>query len=166
MVQVSSDRVEILVEHLEPPNERLFLMMRRFDLDGDGQLNEAESKLAGKLWAKHMLYGLEFEVPGEAPRTLEPQIKFRHEKKGALTSALYARWDLDQLPEGARRSLKIRLKPGEQTVPTAIVFEPGEGTTIEELGVPIRLKAAPEQPLLEPGESASVRVRAGEKTTL
>src|SRR5699024_7385861 len=58
IVQVSSDRVEIVVEHLEPPNERLSLLMRRFDIDGDGELNEAEGKLAGKLWVKHILYGL------------------------------------------------------------------------------------------------------------
>lgn len=36
VAQVAGDRVEILVEFLEPPNDRVQLLLRRFDLDGDG----------------------------------------------------------------------------------------------------------------------------------
>lgn len=161
-VQISADRVEILVEFLEPPNERVHLLLQRFDLDGDGELSDPEAKLAGGVWTKHVLSGLQFEVVGESPAGHEPEIKFRREKKGALTSLLYMRWDLPKLEPAATRTLRIKMLPDEKTVPTALTISPGEHTDIREIAVPVRFKNNLEATVLKPGEQAHLRVQLGD----
>lgn len=158
VAQVSGDRVEILVEFLEPPNDRVQLLLRRFDLDGDGELRGAEAKLAGGAWSKYVLAGLQFEVVGESPAAQEPEIKFRRAQKGALTSLLYMRWDLPQLAPGATRTLRLKMQADEKTVPTAISFSPGEATDIREIAVPLRFKSNLDAAVLNPGERAHLRV--------
>src|SRR5690554_2192023 len=159
IAQVSADRVEILVEFLEPPNDRAKLLIQRFDLDGDGELRGPEAKLAGGVWSKYMLSGLQLEVLGEAPAAQEPEIKFRHEKKGALTALLYLRWDLPELKPGATRTLRIKMEADEKTVPTALSFSDGEHTKTRELAVPLRFKANIDAAVLGPGERAHLRVQ-------
>lgn len=161
-VQISADRVEILVEFLEPPNERVELLLQRFDLNGDGELSAPEAKLAGSVWAKHALSGLQFEVVGESPAGHEPEIKFRREKKGALTSLLYMRWDLPKLEPGATRTFRVKTLSDPQTVPTALSISPGERTDIREIAVPIRFKSNVEATVLKPGEQAHLRVQLGD----
>lgn len=159
IAQVSAHGVEILVEFLEPANERTKLLLQRFDLDGDGELRGPEAKLAGGVWVKYILMGLQFEVLGEAPAASPPELKFRREKNGALTALLYLRWDLPKLEPAATRTLQIKLNQDEKTVPTALSFSEGEHTEIREIAVPRRFKADIDATVLSPGERAHLRVQ-------
>lgn len=158
VAQISADRVEILIEYLEPPGDRADLLQQRFDLNRDGELRGPEAKLAGGVWIKHVLRGLQLEVVGESPAALEPEIKFHREQKGALTSLLYVRWELPKLDADTPRTLRIKLLGEKNTVPTALLFRPGEHTEIREIAVPIRFKAAPDAAVLDAGEHAHLRV--------
>jgi|GEM_PF-5456515 len=159
IAQISADRVEILVEFLEPPNERAKLLVQRFDLDGDGELRGPEATLAGGVWIKYILSGLQLEVLGEAPAAHAPEIKFHREKKGALTALLYLRWDLPKLEPAAMRTLRIKLQQDEKTVPTALSFSEGEHTEIREIAVPLRFKGNIDAAVLSPGDHAHLRVQ-------
>ncbi len=149
----------MLVEHLEPPDDKGQVLVRRFDLNHDGKLRGPEAKLAGDEWIRRVLYGLQFEVVGEKPRAREPEIKFHREPKGSLTSAVYARWDLPKLAPGAHRTVVVRLLSVPNNVATEISFEAGEHTEVDQVDLPARLRGKAARPMLRPGEQASVRVQ-------
>lgn len=159
LVQVSKDRVEVLIAYLEPPGPQQELLFKRFDLNGDGELTGPEAKLAGSEWMPRVLHGLQFEVAGENPKAREPEIKFRREKKGSLSAAVYARWDLEPLAEGETRTVHVRLLRQPKNVPTEVTFRSNENTAIAEVDLPARVRGAPTRPLLRAGEQASVSVR-------
>lgn len=158
LVQVSKNRVEVMIVFLEPPGPTIDLLMKRFDLNGDGALSGPEAKLAGGEWMPRVLHGLQFEVAGEKPQAQEPEIKFRVEKKGSLSAAVYARWDLPPLEAGEERTVHVRILRQPQVVPTELSFQSGENTTITGISLPGHGRGKPKLPLLTPGEQASVRV--------
>lgn len=164
IVQVSADRVEVLVEYLEPPGASIDLLFRRFDLDHDGRLRGPEAKLAGSEWLGRVLRGLQFEVVGEKPRAHPPELKFHREQRGSLTSALYARWDVDPLEPGQKRTVRVRMLRVPENVATETTFRPGDHTTIVGLDLPPQMRQAPARPMLRAGQQASVTVRRPQKT--
>lgn len=161
MVQLSEDRVELMLVYLEPPGRRLDLFMTRYDWNADGELTGPEVALAGPEWAQPMLHGLQFEVAGERPKAQPPEVKFRREQKGALSAALYARYDLPELDAGESRTFHVRMLRREQNVPTAVTFRTSEGVEISGLDLPERL-SGPTKPVLRPGEQATVKVVVGQ----
>jgi hypothetical protein len=165
LVRVSKDRVEVMIVYLEPPGATVDLLMKRFDLNGDGSLTGPEARLAGGEWMPRVLRGLQFEVAGETPRAREPEIKFRVEKKGSLSAAVYARWDLEPLDAGESRTVHVRVLRQPEVVPTEITFQSGSMTTITDVALPPRFGGAPTRPLLASGEQASVSVLAVQAPT-
>ncbi len=159
LVQVSKTSVEVMIVYLEPPGPSVDLLMKRFDLNKDGELTGPEARLAGGEWIRRVLHGLQFEVAGEKPRAREPEIKFRVEKKGSLSAAVYARWDLESLPDHKTRTVHVRLLRQPENVPTEVTFQGDENTKITAIELPERFRGAPIRPVLAPGEQTSVRVR-------
>ena len=158
LMQVHGDYLEVMVVYKEPAGRTVDLLLRRYDLDGDGKLIDGEAKLAGRTWTHRVLYGLEFEVEGERPRSREPEIKFRKEKSGALTAAVYARWDLDELTGDESRTVIVRVEEVEDNIPTALSTKTGESLTIRDITAPGAKRSPAGTLLLEPGQSAEITV--------
>jgi hypothetical protein len=159
LVQVSEDRVEVMLVFLEPPGPRADLMLERFDLNRDGELRGAEATLAGGEWTGRALSGLQFEVAGETPKARAPEIKFRHEQQGALSAAVYARWDLEPLEAGQTRTVHVRMLRQAKNVATEVTFQASPPLSTVDVDFPARFRGAPVRPVLTVGEQASVRVR-------
>lgn len=158
-MQVSHDSVEVMIVYLEPPGPTIDLLLRRYDLDGDGALVDAEAQLAGREWIRRAMHGLEFEVEGEAPMAKPPEIKFRREQKGALSAAVYARWELAELGADQTRTVHVRLRGKAPILSTEFNVRPGSGTQITGVDLPSRIDGLPRLPMLEAGEEATIRVR-------
>lgn len=156
LVQPSTNRLEVMVIYLEPPGRHIDLMMSRFDLDGDGELLGEEADLAAGEWLPRALGGLQFEVAGEQPRPHMPEVKFERKSNGALSSAVYARWDLSELDPDKTRRIDVRLRAGHETVPTELNVRAGRHSDIVRLDLPSRFVGAPRLPVLRPGESATI----------
>jgi hypothetical protein len=159
LVQISEDRVEVMLVYLEPPGDLAELMLERFDLNRDGELQGAEATLAGGEWTGRVLEGLQFEVAGEKPRTHTPEIKFRREQRGALSAAVYARWDLEPLEEGQTRTVHVRMLRQPENVATEVTFQASEPLALSEIDLPARFRGAPMRPVLRIGEQASAKAR-------
>ncbi|MFW6057615.1 MAG: hypothetical protein ACOC9W_02055, partial [Persicimonas sp.] len=159
LVQVSQDSVEVMIVYLEPPGPTIDLLLRRYDLDGDGELVDAEAQLAGREWIRRAMYGLEFEVEGETPMAKPPEIKFRREQKGALSAAVYARWELPELRADQTRTVHVRLRGEASILSTEFNVRPGAGAQIAGVELPGRIDGLPRLPMLEAGEEATIRVR-------
>lgn len=156
LIEVSADRLEIMIVYLEPPGAAVDLLLRRYDLDGDRELGPAEAQLAGPEWMRRVLHGLQFEVAGEQPAARPPEIKFRRETGGALSAAVYARWDLAELGADVQRTVHVRLLDDHHNVPTVINVRSGQGTQLVGLELPQRFRGSPDRPTLQPGEEMSV----------
>jgi hypothetical protein len=158
LIQVSADRLEIMIVYLEPPGAAVDLLLSRYDLDGDRELQGGEAQLAGPEWMERVLRGLQFEVADEQPVAKPPEIKFRREPGGALSAAVYARWDLPPMGTDARRTVHIRLLGDHHHVPTELRVRPGEGTKLIRLDLPDRLRGSPRRPTLQPGEEVTLHL--------
>ncbi len=122
VAQASPEGLQIMVVHREPDNERVTLLRQRFDLDRDGHFNAAETQLVQKVWAKHVVAGLRFEVLGERPRIEDPKLKLGLDEDGALNSAFLMTFTLPDLAKGKERALNVLLEDGNQSA-TAITFQ-------------------------------------------
>lgn len=129
MVQVHADHVEVMVVYSEAPDERSRLFMFKHDFNQDGHIDGPELPLAASAIAPRMLSGLQFEVVGEAPRTREPDYKFKTGKKGEVQIASYVRYDLPRMGDATERTFVVRLASGPDTLPTEVRVVPGEGLT-------------------------------------
>ncbi|MGM0554925.1 MAG: hypothetical protein ACQEVA_00950 [Myxococcota bacterium] len=159
LVQVSHDSVEVMIVYLEPPGPTIDLLLRRYDIDGDGELGDGEAQLAGREWIRRAMHGLEFEVAGEAPMAKPPDIKFRREQKGALSAAVYARWELPDLADDQTRTVHVRVVGEAPILATEFNVRAGSQADIVGVTLPSRLDGLPKVPVLRAGEQATLRVR-------
>lgn len=160
LIEVSADRLEVMIVYLEPPGAAVDLLLRRYDLDGDRELGQAEAQLAGPEWMRRVLQGLQFEVAAEKPAARPPEIKFRREAGGALSAAVYARWDLPNLSADQQRTVHVRLIDDHHNVPTVINVRPGDGAKIVHLELPPRFRGSPHRPTLQPGDEMTVQLES------
>lgn len=122
VAQASPEGLQIMVVHREPANDRVTLLRQRFDLNKDGHFDAAETQLVQKVWAKHVVAGLRFEVVGERPRIEEPRLKLGLDADGALNSAFLMTFTLPELAPGKDRALNVLLEEGDQSA-TAVTFQ-------------------------------------------
>lgn len=133
IAQMTPGHVELLLTHEEPASERVSLLLARYDLDRDGQLRGPEARLAARQWLPHTLAGLRFEVPGQAPRSLPPEIKFERTPEGALRMAALMRYELPELEPGAQRTLRIRLDEDWRVTETATIVQARRGVRLDKI---------------------------------
>lgn len=124
LVEVSVDRIEAMVVYQEPPGRPVEFLIGRFDLDGNGELRGEEAEAAGAEWAPRALQGLVFEAGGERLEPEEePQVKFRREHNGALSSAVLLSWKRPELEPGSRRTVRIRRESETGKFTTLVSFQ-------------------------------------------
>jgi hypothetical protein len=153
VVDVGPESVEMLLVYQRPKGHQVSLLVRKYDLDGDGKLTGGEAKLAGREWIPRMLHGLQFEVAGERPRAHEPEIKFQREDDGALTAAVYMKWSLDALEPGRQRTFIARVLDTNGAVKTLVDLRPADGLRAEPLA----------ERIVEPGDEASLTARRDDR---
>jgi hypothetical protein len=159
LVQISENQIEVMLVFLEPPGPRAEIMLERFDLNRDGELRGAEAMLAGGEWTGRVLDGLQFEVAGETPTPRAPEIKFRREQRGALSAAVYARWDLEPLGADQTRTVHVRMLRQADNVPTEVTFQASAPLELSDIELPTRFRGSPVRPVLKAGEQASAQTR-------
>lgn len=151
IVDVGAESVEMMLVYQQPETKAVGLLLRKYDLDGDGELTDGEAKMAGREWMPRMLHGLQFEVAGERPQARKPEIKFRREDDGALTAAAYMKWSLDSLEPGDKRTFHVRVLDTDNATKTLVEIRAGDDLDAE----------TTVNRMVEPGEEATLTVVGG-----
>ncbi|TXD38431.1 hypothetical protein FRC98_05955 [Lujinxingia vulgaris] len=112
LVQVFEDRVDVALFYTEAPGARSGLLITRFDVNGDGELEGPEADLAGRALLPRMLGGLQFELPGERPRTGQPELKVEV-RQGRVAAAAMMSYALPELQAEATRTMIVRALKGD-----------------------------------------------------
>lgn len=112
LVQVFEDRVDVALFYTEAPGARSGLLITRFDVNGDGELEGPEAELAGRALLPRMLGGLQFELPGERPRTGQPELKVEV-RQGRVAAAAMMSYALPSLDAEATRTMIVRALAGD-----------------------------------------------------
>ncbi|RDV38771.1 hypothetical protein DV096_08170 [Bradymonadaceae bacterium TMQ3] len=112
LVQVFEDRVDVALFYTEAPGARSGLLLTRFDVNGDGKLEGPEADLAGRALLPRMLGGLQFELPGERPRTGQPELKVEV-RQGRVAAAAMMSYALPELEVEATRTMIVRALKGD-----------------------------------------------------
>lgn len=112
LVQVFEDRVDVALFYTEAPGARSGLLITRFDVNGDGKLEGPEADLAGRALLPRMLGGLQFELPGERPRTGQPELKVEV-RQGRVAAAAMMSYALPTLDAEATRTMIVRALEGD-----------------------------------------------------
>ena len=123
LVQVFPEHLDIVIFYTEAPGPRSNLFLTQFGLHND--MSGPLAAMASRAVLSRVLDGLQFEVEGETPRTGTPEVRLRNEK-GRLMAAAFVRYDLDPLPEDARRSVIVRAMD-RSFLPTPARIYAGEG---------------------------------------
>jgi|GEM_PF-5939454 len=132
LAQVAPDRIEIMLTYYRPAGDHVDLLKARYDLNKNGKIDRNEANLAGQVWLKPALSGLQFEVVGESPRARAPEIKFRDEDDGGLSMAALVRYDLSKLPTDKKRTFRVRLEP--DAAATSVHLQSVEGLKLVQVG--------------------------------
>jgi hypothetical protein len=132
LAQIAPDRVEIMLTYYRPAGDQVDLLKARYDLNKNGKIDKSEAPLAGQVWLKPALAGLQFEVVGEAPKAHSPEIKFREEEDGGLSMAALVRYDLPKLATDKARTFRVSLDPGAAA--TAVHLQSIDGLKLVKVG--------------------------------
>jgi hypothetical protein len=159
LVQVGSERADVMIVYKEPAGERAQLLMTRLDFNRSGTLDEAEQALAQAVMGGLMLRGLQLEVAGERPGVLEPSFKIKVGQDGAIEAAALVSYQLDRLGADARRVFVVRLLDEPGVVNTSVSFQ---GVAAQTEVVAVQAGEQPprsDRPIkLTPGDQASATV--------
>lgn len=136
LVQVSNDRVEMMLVYQEPPGPRTDLLMAKFDLNNDGALTDGELKLAEGELSRRAFDGLRLEVEGERAGMHPPDMKVTRNRDGGLAAAFYLKYELDDAV--LQRIFVVRLiGRADSVLPLTLIVEAGDQLAIDESDSPI-----------------------------
>ncbi len=156
IAQVHATKVQILVIYNEAPGDRSERFMAKYDVNRNARIDGSEVLLATPEISRLALLGLEFEVEGEKPKMLPPEVKFENKPGKPVSAAILLTYELDAVPQ---RTLHIRQKPAKGLPETTVAIEAGEGLTISNSsGAASTRTTAPLR--LTPGDKISVTFAA------
>ena len=136
VVQMGESQAHVLVSFQDPRKERVRLIYKRYDLNGDGKLDEKESKLAAKLLLPIALQGVQFEVPGLHPAAHDPQIKIKRTKKGELIMLALVSYTLPKWQKPTPRQFKVTVKKTRNYPALQVTFMAVEGVQLKAINPP------------------------------
>jgi hypothetical protein len=158
IVQVESDRIDIMVLFEEPPGPRAGLLLARYDLDQNGQLEGFEAELAGREMLPRMLSGMQFEVVGERPATGEPEIKFQVTPTRGITAAAFVSYELPAMPADATRTIVVRNFPVSHAMSAEVLIRAGSDLQIISSSVPHAGGLVTQPATLNPGGTMTAEI--------
>lgn len=93
VVQVHSSHAELLLVYREPPGPRTQRLLALYDADENGEIDGAEGALAKRPMLRRAFLGLNLEFADVKTGKKEPQIRYKRERGGGLSVAIYQRID-------------------------------------------------------------------------
>ncbi len=123
LLEIKPEGLEAMVVYQEPPGERVDLIKAQSDFNRDGALTGPDAVAAASAWVPRALQGLEFEAEGTELDRDPPRVKFRNEHNGALSSAIYLRWDWEELDADAERTIRLTRSEDSGTFETLVRFQ-------------------------------------------
>jgi hypothetical protein len=139
LVQVFPTHLDIVISYTEAPGPRSQLFLSQFFPEASDALHH----LAARAILPRLLDGLQFEVHGESPRTGEPEVGLR-DLGGRLAAAAFIRYDLDDLPEEATRTITVRAADRSFLLTDVLIYPGGELQRTDATPEPARLRRAGE----------------------
>ncbi len=155
VAEVDDASLSIMVVYEEVPGPRSDLLMARYDLNGDGKIEDHEAILASREMIARMLAGLQFEVEFDSPNGHSPEIRFQVGKKGEVSAAAFIKYELASLkalPLPANRRVHVRLLSGDDNIPTEVLAIARPGIHLLHVFQPPNSANQDGNTLLSPGE--------------
>ncbi len=132
MVQVGPDYMDVLIFYSEAPGERSDLFAAQFGLHLDDQLGDLLADVAGRAFLPRVMDGLQFEVPGESPRTDQPEVQLRLRGE-QIQAAAFARYHLEELSPEEERQVIVRAKD-RSFIPTPVIIYGDDHLSLTSVG--------------------------------
>jgi hypothetical protein len=123
LLQIRPEGLEAMIVYQEPPGKQVQFLKAQYDFDRDDELSGPEAVAAASAWVPRALGGLTFASPNVELDRGTPDVKFRNEHSGALSSAIYLKWDWEALESGEQRSVRIERAEEGGTFETLVRFQ-------------------------------------------
>ena len=155
VAEIDDATLSLMVVYEEVPGPRSDLLLARYDLNGDGKIEDQEAILASREMIARMLAGLQFEVEFDAPNGHSPEIRFQVGKKGEISAAAFIKYDLASLktlPLPANRKVHVRLLSNPDNIPTEVLAIARPGIHLLHVFQPPNSTSKDGNTLLTPGQ--------------
>lgn len=122
LVQVFPSHIDVVISYTEAPGPRSDFFSSLF--------LRVSPELAGRAVLPRLLDGLQFEVPGESPRTGEPEVRVRT-IDARVVAVAHVRYDLDALDEDATRTLIVRAADRSFLTTEVLIYSGGDLSRVD-----------------------------------